>query len=53
MILSENFNDDEYDTERDHLWDAEIKRRVDLIDSGEATGKNAKDIFTEIERRFI
>ena len=45
--------DDEYDAERDHLWDAEIKRRVDLIDSGEATGKNAKDIFTEIERRFI
>ena len=44
--------DDQHDAERDKLWDAEIKRRVDLIDSGEANGRDAEDVFADIERKF-
>ena len=44
--------DEQVDDDRDHLWDEEIKRRVDSIDSGHAIGRDAEEVFGDIEKRF-
>ena len=44
--------DEQVDEDRDHLWDEEIKRRVELIDSGKADGRDAEEVFRDIELRF-
>ncbi len=47
-----NSLDEHEDQDSDQLWDEEIKRRVDLIDSGQAQGRDAEDVFRDIDRKF-
>ena len=44
--------DSKYDTEREKMWDSEIKKRVDRIDSGDAIGRNVEDVFKDIDSKF-
>ena len=44
--------DTQYDADREKMWDDEVQKRVDRIDSGDASGRDAQDLFKDIDSKL-
>lgn len=44
--------DEKHDSSIEDAWDREIKRRVDEIKNGKATGRPAENVLAEIRARY-